>query len=229
VALCLGLGLSLVLSGALVAAARRVIGARRRHRRLLELVGRADERVPGVVVLDHPAAAAYCVPGYVPGAGTRVVISQGTLALLEEGQLAAVLAHEWAHVRGRHDLVLLPFRALALLLPARGPAGKAFAAVELLVEMSADDQARRGLAARHEAGQRVGDQRLAGALLRFAAAERPGVPAGALGVAETDVAVRARRLLAPRPGLPAHARCGVYALAALLVALPPALSWLPGS
>ncbi len=216
--LCLGAVLALLLAGALVLAAARVMAARRWHRALLELVGHPDERAPGALVLDHPAAAAYCLPGHAPGAGTRVVVSEGTLRLLEGAQLAAVLDHERAHARGRHDLVLLPFRALALLLPARGPAGKAFAAVELLVEMCADDHARRGLP----------DHPLAAALLLFSTAERRDVPSGALGVAEAAAVLRARRLLAPQRALPARARCGVYALSAALVALPVTLALLPG-
>jgi Zn-dependent protease with chaperone function len=228
VVLGLGCGLAVLLSGALAVAAARVVRVRRRHRGLLELVAHADERAPGVLVLDHPAVVAYCLPGHVPGAGARVVVSQGTLGLLDDEQLAAVLAHERAHARARHDLVLLPFRALGLLLPARGPAGKAFAAVELLLEMCADDHAQRGLSWAHGAESERGDQGLATALLRFQAAYCSAVPAGALGAAETGPALRARRLLAPPPGLPVRARCGAYALTGVLLVLPAALSWLPG-
>ena len=46
------------------------------------------------------------------GCGRPIVISAGTLDLLDADELAAVLAHERAHLRERHDLVLLPFTAL---------------------------------------------------------------------------------------------------------------------
>ncbi|GAA2778767.1 M56 family metallopeptidase [Nonomuraea dietziae] len=90
-------------------------------------------------MLDHPGAAAYCVPGL----RSHVVVSSGTLALLSHDELTAVLAHESAHVRERHDLVLLPFGALRRALPWSKVVRDAQAQVELLVEMAADDRARR--------------------------------------------------------------------------------------
>ena len=47
----------------LVAASAAVLVARRRHRVLLSLLAHGDPKVPGALVVDHPAAAAYCVPG----------------------------------------------------------------------------------------------------------------------------------------------------------------------
>lgn len=92
----------------------QVVRDRRRHRALLALVSRRDSAVPGTLVVDHPGAAAYCVPGV---RSSKVVVSAGTLALLDRGELAAVLAHERAHVRERHDLVLLPFTSLRQVFP----------------------------------------------------------------------------------------------------------------
>ena len=86
---------------------------RRRHRALLSLLAHGDPKVPGALVVDYPAAAAYCVPGL----RSRIVISAGALDLLDQAELAAVLAHERAHLRERHDLVLLPFTALARAFP----------------------------------------------------------------------------------------------------------------
>src|SRR5439155_955967 len=83
-------------------ASTTVLLARRRHRVLLSLLAHGDPKVPGALVVDSPAAAAYCVPGL----RSRIVISAGALALLDAAELAAVLAHERAHVRARHDLVL---------------------------------------------------------------------------------------------------------------------------
>ena len=53
---------------------------------------------------------------------SRIVVSVGALELLGRGELAAVLAHERAHLRERHDLVLLPFTALRRAFPGPPPA-----------------------------------------------------------------------------------------------------------
>ncbi|HEY8474233.1 MAG TPA: M56 family metallopeptidase [Natronosporangium sp.] len=154
--------------------------ARRRHRQLLALVGRPDPVAPGALVLDHPHAAAYCLPGLRP----TIVVSAGTLALLRGEELAAVLCHERSHATERHDLVLLPFTALSrALAPVRWLRG-ADQAVALLVEMRADDRAR----------QRY-PEALAAALRRFAAASGAvGAPAGALAAADRAIAIRVQRL-----------------------------------
>ena len=57
--------------------------------------------------------------------------------------MAAVLAHERAHLRERHDLVLLPFTALARAFPWSVLVQRSYASVALLVEMLADDHAAR--------------------------------------------------------------------------------------
>ena len=72
------------------------------------------------------------------------MVSVGTLELLGRGELAAVLAHERAHLRERHDLVLLPFTALRRAFPRSATCAGAHRAVALLVEMLADDRALRG-------------------------------------------------------------------------------------
>ncbi|QSB16046.1 M56 family metallopeptidase [Natronosporangium hydrolyticum] len=177
-----------ILTGALVAARLcwvtvtyllHTLRAQRRHRELLALVGRADPAAPGATVLDHPSAAAYCLPGLRP----TVVVSAGTLHLLRGSELAAVLSHERSHAAERHDLVLLPFTALRRALPLDRWLRAAYDAVALLVEMRADDRARQ----HHPDG-------LVAALRRFAAAPSVGAPAGALGVGDRAVEVRVRRL-----------------------------------
>jgi hypothetical protein len=208
-------GAALVLLGllcwVLVAAFAAVLRARRRHRDLLTLLAHGDPKVPGALVVDHPAAAAYCVPGL----RSRIVISAGTLELLDQAELAAVLAHERAHLRERHDLVLLPFTALLRAFRWSTVARRAEGAVALLVEMLADDHALRHRPARE----------LATALIRVGAAGSP-VPTGALAAAEADggeVAVRVARLLRPAPGLSVPALALVCGAAGLLVAVPAAL------
>lgn len=193
----------------LVAAFAAVLRARRRHRDLLTLLAHGDPKVPGALVVDHPAAAAYCVPGL----RSRIVISAGTLELLDQAELAAVLAHERAHLRERHDLVLLPFTALLRAFRWSAIARRAAGAVALLVEMLADDHALRHRPARE----------LATALIRVGAAGS-SVPPGALASAGSgEVAVRVARLLRPAPGLPAPVLALVCGTAGLLVAVPAAL------
>jgi hypothetical protein len=194
----------------LVAAFAAVLRARRRHRDLLTLLAHGDPKVPGALVVDHPAAAAYCVPGL----RSRIVISAGTLELLDQAELAALLAHERAHLRERHDLVLLPFTALLRAFRWSAIARRAADAVALLVEMLADDHALRHRPARE----------LATALIRVGAAGSP-VPSGALAAStgSGEVAVRVARLLRPAPGLPAPVLALVCGTASLLVAVPAAL------
>jgi Zn-dependent protease with chaperone function len=169
VSVAAGLVLFALLCWVLVAAFAAVLRTRRRHRDLLTLLAHGDPKVPGALVVDHPAAAAYCVPGL----RSRIVISAGTLELLDQAELAAVLAHERAHLRERHDLVLLPFNALLRAFRWSAVARRAESAVALLVEMLADDHALRHRPARE----------LATALIRVGAAGSR-VPSGALAIAD---------------------------------------------
>lgn len=182
----IGLGIGAVLLTTTVRSIHGTVRAQRRHRELLTLVARRDPAVPGALVLDHPSAAAYCLPGVRP----RVVVSAGALDLLDPAELEAVLAHERAHAQERHDLVLLPFTALCRALPWVRWVRQAHERVGLLVEMRADDKARELHA----------DAPLAGALRRFADAGDRISPAGTLGLGHRDLDVRMQRLLiAGRP------------------------------
>ncbi|MCI4064215.1 M56 family metallopeptidase [Micromonospora sp. R77] len=200
-----GFGIGAVLVTTTVRSVHASVRAQRRHRDLLTLVARRDPTVPGALVLDHPSAAAYCLPGMKP----RVVVSAGTLSLLDRAELAAVLTHERAHAQERHDLVLLPFTALCRALPWFGWVREAYERVALLVEMRADDKARELHA----------EAPLAGALRRFAACGDRITPAGTLGLGDRDLDVRVRRLLvAGRP--PRLIGATALTVAATLVAMP---------
>ena len=207
---CLAAGLVLLASlcWVLLAASIAALQARRRQRALLTLLAHGDPKVPGALVVDYPSAAAYCLPGL--RSRSRIVVSVGALELLGRGELAAVLAHERAHLRERHDLVLLPFTALRRAFPKSATCTGAQRAVALLVEMLADDRALRGGPARE----------LVSALVRFGTAGTCPAPAGALSVAEGEVAARVTRLLQPARPLPAAAVMAVCLAAALLVAAP---------
>jgi hypothetical protein len=203
-----GFALLAVLYSVLVVAFADAIGARRRQRELLALLAHGDPKVPGALVIDYPAAAAYCLPGI----RSQIVVSVGTLDLLAPAELTAVLAHERAHLRARHDLVLIPFTSLRRALPRSAGIAEAHRTVALLVEMMADDRALRvrGLLPKE----------LATALVRFGTAGADGAPAGALAVAEGELTARVLRLLTPPPPLSRAAQAAVVLTAALVVATP---------
>ncbi len=207
-ALVAGFALFTVLCGVLVMAFADAVTARHRQRELLALLAHGDPKVPGALVVDYPAAAAYCLPGI----RSQIVVSVGTLDLLGPAELTAVLAHERAHLRARHDLVLIPFTSLRRAFPRFLVVAQAYRTVALLVEMMADDRALRvrGLLPRE----------LATALVRFGTAAAGDAPAGALAAAEGELTARVSRLLTPPPRLPRAAQAGVVLAAALLGATP---------
>ncbi|MEV8442043.1 M56 family metallopeptidase [Actinosynnema sp. NPDC051121] len=179
-----------------------VLRVRRRHRDVLALVARRDDAAPGAFVLDHPHVVAYCVPG----ARSAVVLSTGALTALTRDEVDAVLGHEHAHGRERHDLVLLPFSALCAVLPKVRLARSVARAVALLVEMRADESA----------SLRHGAQPLAAALRRFGSAH---APEGTLGAGDVAVAARLDRL-AGLPPLPAALRWSALVAGVVLVSTP---------
>lgn len=113
---------------------------RRRHAALLMLL--STPGAGGSRVIDTPAPVAYCLPGALT---TVTVVSQGLIELLDADAMRAVIAHERAHVAQRHDIVLVLFRAWHASLPWFPIATRAQREVELLVELLADDQARRAV------------------------------------------------------------------------------------
>src|SRR5580698_105980 len=113
------LGLGIVAALAAYAAAtlawrygRRLQSARQRPRSHAEAAYVAGRHLgPGTVVLDVPQRAAYFVP---PGI---IVVTSGALGILGPAQLDAVLAHERAHLAGRHHLLLALSKGLAATFP----------------------------------------------------------------------------------------------------------------
>src|ERR1700760_4061086 len=213
--LVLGLALLAQLCGVLIVSTAAVVRARRRQRALLSLLGRGDPKAPGALVVDHPAAAAYCLPGL----RSRIVVSVGALDLLRPAELAAVLAHERAHLRERHDLVVLPFTALRRAFGWSRTCAEAHQSVALLIEMLADDRALRALA---------------GALARFGTVGCGGAdsaPDGALAVSgaahEGEMTARVTRIMTPNPPPPAAVQFAICCAATLIVVVPVALLVLP--
>ena len=80
---------------------------------------------------------AYCVPGL----RSRVVLSQGTIDALSAAEVGAVLAHERAHLRERHDLILEFFSVMYTALPPILRSPEALREVRLLAEVLADRSA----------------------------------------------------------------------------------------
>lgn len=111
---------------------------RRAHMELLAMLSSPLPNTPRTRIIDHPAPAAYCLPG-MPSV---TVLSEGMIDLLSPEQLEAVLAHERAHLRQKHHLLLDAFRSWRRSLPWFPIATRAEAAVGLLTEMLADDAAR---------------------------------------------------------------------------------------
>jgi len=208
VPLCLtGLVLArLLLSGHRVGTDLRHL--RRRHRELVDLL--AEDR-DGVRVLDHEAPTAYCLPGL----RSRVVVSRGALTSLSPVELEAVLAHERAHLRARHDLVLEAFTVLQQAFPAVVTSRQALGEVRLLVEVLADRAARR----------RVGAQPLVSAFHALATPGAAPAPDSALGASDTGLQARLDLLVDEgRHRLQAAAlllgAAAVLVLPTLLVVLP---------
>ncbi|MGA5197443.1 M56 family metallopeptidase [Streptomyces exfoliatus] len=177
------LSLSLAfLSVPAAAFARRLARARRvrvRHAGVLRLVGRYDPALRATV-LDDARPAVYCLPGR----SRRVVVSSGALHTLTPAQLAAALAHERAHIAGRHHLLVAAAEAFAAVFPRLPLARHGGSAVPLLLEMAADDRALR----------RCTRDALATALYALASGQ---APRSAFAAGGPSAALRMRRILAP--------------------------------
>ncbi|UYM05674.1 M56 family metallopeptidase [Solicola gregarius] len=172
------IGLTARVTYCLVDELLRARSQRRRQEQTLALVAHDDHRL-GVTIVDHPDVAAYCMPGR----RRRVVLTSAAVDALDTSQRSAIVAHELAHLRARHHLVIAAARALHRAVPVP-PLRVAASEVIALVEMAADDAA----AARHDRFT------VAGALVRMAEMK---APAGALGAAgsATSLARRVNRLV----------------------------------
>jgi Zn-dependent protease with chaperone function len=188
---------------------------RHRHRELLGLLSSPLPDLPNTRVIDHPAPAAYCLPG----ARSVTVLSEGMIELLTPEQLEAVIAHERAHLRQKHHLLLDAFRSWKRALPWFPIATRAQDAVALLVEMLADDQAR----------QTSGDTVLAEAIDLVDSTGSAGAALGAPKDKRTpeqrraSIAARETRLLEPPRPVGPLARVVVTVTSAALVLVPPIL------
>jgi Zn-dependent protease with chaperone function len=183
---------------------RSVQRAQRRTRAHAQAARITGRRLPGnscAVVLDAPQPVAYCVSGRP----ATIVLTTTALAVLDPAQLTAVLAHERAHLAGRHHLLIAFTRGLAASFPAVPLFTLGTEEVARLAEMCADDAAAR----------RAGRLTLVSALLAMGAAGA-AVPAAALSATAGAVTARIQRLLEP-PRRARHVRYGAALVSVLLL------------
>src|SRR6202011_1301702 len=181
--------LTLLIGARLAMAVVRVaIATRRRrahHRMLVDLLGVAPDAVFATAcarerdlrVLEVAQPLAYCLPRV----RSRVVVSGGARDSLTETEVAAILSHERAHLRARHDLVLEAFTAAHAAFPRFVRKQSSLAAGQLLFELRADAAADRV----------AGRVPLARALVTCASGR---TPMGALAAGGTHTLLRVRRL-----------------------------------
>jgi Zn-dependent protease with chaperone function len=211
--------LTLMVGARLIVAVLRVaIATRRRrarHRMLVDLVAvsrtcSGHSRGGDLRILDVEQPLAYCLPGV----RSRVVVSEGALSALDGPELAALLSHERAHLRARHDLVLEAFTAVHAAYPRFVRSANALDAVRLLIELLADDAAVRA----------AGPTPLARALVACAGSR---APRGALAAGGPTTVVRVQRL-AGRPNSVILATFAYLSAVAVLVfpTIAVAMPWL---
>jgi bla regulator protein blaR1 len=216
------LALTLLVGARLAIAVIRVaIATRRRrahHRMLVDLLGVAPDGVSGracargrdLRILEVAQPLAYCLPGV----RSRVVVSEGTLDSLTETEVSAILSHERAHLRARHDLVLEAFTAAHAAFPRFVRSASALDAVQLLVELLADDAAVRA----------AGRAPLARALVTCASSR---TPSGALAAGGANTVLRVRRLSESNNSRTLSAAAYLAAVAVLVVpTIALAIPWL---
>ncbi|MET7685880.1 M56 family metallopeptidase [Streptomyces sp. NPDC005423] len=143
-------------------------------------------RMPGdteLAVLDDESPQAFALPG-APG---RIVVSQGMLRCLGDTEREALLAHERAHLRGRHHLFQAVWRLTAAVNPLLRPVAEAGGFV---LERWADEEAAARVGSRTVVARAVGR-----AALASAGRSRPAALAATGGA----VPQRVRALLDPPP------------------------------
>ncbi|MEN4400569.1 M56 family metallopeptidase [Mycolicibacterium senegalense] len=181
--------------------------ANREHAQAVRIIGRPTGHA-GVVAITADQPAAYCVSG---GRHRAIVVTTAALDLLKAPALAAVLAHERAHLRGRHHLVIATLNTLAAALPRLPLMRAAAQSVPALLEMCADDAATR----------RHGREPLLASLLALSTHRQPD---GVLAAAGTAVAARVNRLLKPQRAIWWRPRSLATMLVVIAMAVAPAFA-----
>ncbi|EMD28246.1 M56 family metallopeptidase [Amycolatopsis azurea] len=191
-----------------VASARRRKRSTRLHRRHLDVLRLSGARSEPTLWLPDDRPIAYSLGGR----DGLIVASEGLAARLSRRELNAVLAHEQAHLRGRHHLLTASADVLGRTLRFVPLMRELPSAIRLLVELAAD----RAAATRH------GPETVRSALLSIHSADGPR---RALGMAGGDTEIRLRVLASHTAGpsrFPAWAKAVAGGTVALLA--PPAFT-----
>jgi hypothetical protein len=232
-----------------IAAATHLRAVRRHalhHTQAVRLVARPEPAL-GAMLVEHPQPAAYCVAGPDP----TVIVTTAAVDVLDRGQMAAVLAHERAHLAWRHHRLVALAGIACQLLPFLPLMRETSAQVARLVELHADDTAAKahdsrtlatalvvlaekgglapGPAVTGLATAGLGAIGLGASGLGAAGLGAIGLAPAGLGAAGADALQRVQRLLRPAEPLGRlrrqllRAGAAGLALTPLLLALTPAL------
>lgn len=187
--LALPTALALILGGGI---ARQMVRRRRRSRDAARqlLRGAHRRRLLGyaVSIVDVPHPFALTFPDHHGG----IILSTAALHALDEEELAAVLAHEHAHLRQRHHLIAALMASTAVVLRWVPLVAAAADAIPHYLEIAADDHARR----------RAGTPALVGALVKLGGGgDRPGQPASCAEALHAAGPHRIGQLVRPSTGI----------------------------
>lgn len=178
----------------------------RKRQENLSVLRLVAKPVPGpsdILWLAHEQPLAFSMAGR-PGV---VVATEGLTRHLDPAAVAAVLAHERAHLTGRHHLLVATADAIRTTFPFVPLFREAPRAIRDLVELAADVTAARA----------CGPAAVRTALLKVT---RHGAPSTSLAMAQDAVALRLARLRhSPRPpgGLRRTVSCGLAAVTAAIL------------
>lgn len=206
----LALPLAAVALALLLGCAAGMTRAARRHWAQLHRTARPEHGDDSeLAVLRDARPDAYALPGR-PGSPGRIVVTTGMLHALEPAERDALLAHERAHLTGRHHLYLVAAELSARCHPAlralRAPMGYA-------LERCADEAAARAVGDRAVAARAIGRAALAA---RTAGGPAKARPAPALAAAAGPVPRRVAALLGRTAARPRIGRAAAATLIACL-------------
>jgi Zn-dependent protease with chaperone function len=207
----LGMAVCLLTVYRVGAYAHRGRAGNREHASAARIIGRPVVAGGTAVIITAAQPAAYCVAA---GRRDTIVLTSAAMDRLDDAGVAAVIAHENAHLRGRHPLITAVLTALAEALPRFTVLTAAARAVPPLLEMCADDAA----VGVHGRGPLL-DSLVA---LACAPAASRVAPEGALQAAAVAVVARVTRLATPASARHRwRERTALSAIIGITAALPP--------